>query len=554
MTASVTSPIDGVSYGTPMTSASDPDESLGYTEAERAENMRQALLAYRGRLAKPLIKKAKTPNLNLRNNRCRTIVDTGVAFLFGSEVKWAVDESAGQPAQDDLDTCWTANKKALALESVATNGGIFGHVFVKVLEDGVIRNGQKFPRIVVLDPQTVTVETDPDDCLLPIAFNICWMGVDATGKSVQRRQRIYRTDLPHVGQDVGYDEEGVAVGAPEAWSIQNQVRQGTGTGGQSVWANVGPEIVWPYDWCPIHACSNLPEPNTYYGAPDLTPDIIELQKALNFALSNRNTILYHHAHPKTWGKGFQASEYDSSPDGVTIIASETGMLANLEMSGGLAELNSHIDDIRTDMDELSGVPGVATGRIKDMLKGAVPGITIRMEFQPLITKTEKKQYTYGDMLCELNSHLLEMMGHGQCVEVTNLWQDPLPVNMAEWATWAPVANQMGISKQTLLSQAGYDWDQEQQRKQVEDQADADVAQQAMSNFDAGKTPGAAVYPSQPDQSTGAGNMMPGQDASQPGPTPPSPAVAVAALNHPAMQAQRAAAIATAGKKPSLGGA
>jgi hypothetical protein len=436
------------------------DDAPTFSEAERARNMAEALRAYYGKLPMPLKRRKNQPPLSLRTNRCRTIVDVGAAFLVGKEPSFMVESDGGNGAQEALDACWEANRLAGLLNEAATNGGIFGDAYLKVIPDGVTHKGQSYPRIVVLDPQQVSIETDPDDCKLVLAYNIVWQGVDADGKAVERRQRIERTDLPEKGDG---NPSTPAIGADEQWLIRNQIRDGAGKQGKAEYKDVDAPIAWEYPWCPIHHAPNLEQPNYIYGAADITPDIVELQKALNFALSNRNSILYHHAHPKTWGKGFMASQLDTSVDGVFIIQSEGGSLQNLEMQTDLAGLANHIDDLRSDMDELSSVPGVATGRLKDLGKGPVPGITVRMMFQPLVTKTQKKQFTYGAMLESLCAHLLEMMGQGPgaCVDV--VWQDMLPQSMAEWAQYAPVLQQMGVSKQTLISEAGYDWDAERER-------------------------------------------------------------------------------------------
>jgi hypothetical protein len=542
----------------------DQDEGAPtFTEAERQEHMRLALRAYYGRLPMPLLKKDDQPQLSIRTNRCRPIVDVGMAFLVGAGVQFTIKQEAdsadepavpevpevgappkapeldllskaGSAAQDALDACWRANKQALVLSDMATNGGIFGDAFLKIEPDGVVKDGVSYPRVVVLDPQQVSIEVDPDDCKLVIAYNICWVGKGADGKPVERRQRIERIDIPAEGDA---DQDTPVIGADEVWQIRNQIRVGVDKQtGDPQYIDVKPPLGWKYAWCPIHHAPNLAQPNYIYGSPDLTTDIIELQRALNFALSNRNAILYFSAHPQPWATGVQPHEMQMSPGQVIVFMNPDAKLQNLEISGaGLAELARHIEDIRTDMDELSGVPSVAVGRIKDLSTGNLPGVTVRMLFTALLTKTSKKRETYGDMLASLCSHLLEMLGQGIGLDIEIGWHDVLPTNLVEWSQIAPVLSSMGVSEYTILQMVDIDRDAEAARKQKEQAESANPAMLAMANFDAGTVPGAA-------------GMMPGAmpgmgDGAQQG---PSPAAAAAGLQHPAMQQARVAAVSAAG--------
>jgi hypothetical protein len=111
---------------------------------DRVSRMDRAWAAYYGHTPDPLKVKPGQPRDTVKVNKARVIVDKGVGFLFSDELEFKLPD----PAQVWLDAVWTANKKMTLLHKLALNGGVCGHVFLKMQQsgagvggDGAVRQG-----------------------------------------------------------------------------------------------------------------------------------------------------------------------------------------------------------------------------------------------------------------------------------------------------------------------------------------------------------------------------------------------------------------------------
>jgi hypothetical protein len=239
------------------------------------------------------------------------------------------------------------------------------------------------------------------------------------------------------------------------------------------WVQVGSQEQWPWPFPPIFTCQNITNPNESWGIPDLTPDIIELNNVLNFIESNTSRILKFHAHPKTYAVGLSASQINIGVDDLICLPSTDAKLANLEMHSDLKSSLSFIQDLRASMDELSRIPGVATGRLVDFQGLArISGIALMILYQPLIEKTTQKQRIYGRLIREVSRAVLVMAGllsleQYEAYPIELHWQDLLPVDDLEAAQTAMVLKGLGVSSATLIQQLGYNPDDEAEKSAAE---------------------------------------------------------------------------------------
>ncbi len=423
------------------------DSNAIFASAGRAEQMARAWKAYRGDLPAPLKIQTGQPNDNVLSNRCGPIVDKGVSFLFGQVLKLSV-EGNDAAAQDYLTRAWGDDDSMMTLlAKLATNGAVCGHAFVKLLP--AVKKGDT-PRIVLLDPQTVTVTTDPDDCDVVRAYTITWQGQDAvTGQPAQRREISTRLDPD--------GRAGTGGGDDDTWVIASWTQR-AGT-----WQRDGDPVAWPHPWAPIVDCQNLPNPNEYWGTPDLTPDLIEANRVLNFVQSNISRIIKIHAHPWIWGRGFSANQINMTPGQVIILPSERSELMALNAHGDLPASMNFAGNLRSDMDEQSRVPAVALGRLTDLPKGNISGVALQLLFQPLLEKTIMKQRLYGKLIREISKRLLALGGFDYHTHIDLHWQNLLPVDDLAAAQTAMALQHLGVSTQTILSQLGYNPDEEAER-------------------------------------------------------------------------------------------
>lgn len=424
-------------------------------ERERLDRYAKAWDAYFGKMPDPLKVKAGQANDNVKINYARLIVDVGVSDLFGEEPQFDLDPDSTEPtpAQIYLDEVWRQNRKQILLQKAGTNGAVCGHVFIKIVDRGL----NTPPRLINLSPEYVSVVTDPDDIDQVLRYVIEYTARDTNGKPITIRQVIER-------QDNG------------TWVIVDKVSRNHGA-----W-EVRQTVQHPYQWPPIVDCQNLPSPNEYYGIADIEGDVLALNNAYNFTKSNTQRIIRFHAHPKTWGRGFTAKELQIGVDDTIVFGNPAAELHNLEMTTDLTSSIEYAERLKRDLHETSRVPEVATGKL-DSAAG-LSGVALQILYQPLTQKTRAKRLTYGEMLVELNRRILEMAGlpAGLC---SIIWGELRPHSALEERQVLMLDKQLGVSQDTLLQKAGYDPDQEKEKREQETTS-VDLADQLLGAFDRGQ--------------------------------------------------------------------
>jgi hypothetical protein len=428
-------------------------EILMQEDTSRIEKFKKAWRVYFGDHDKPLKVKQGKPDDNVRLNYARVIVDKGVTFLFGKEVNFDVSGDQEQTAPDTwLKGFWKQNRKMSLLQKLALNGGVCGQAFLKIK----VQAGLPYPRLIVLDPETVSVRTAADDIDQVVRYLIQYPSKDArTGKPIGVRQ-IIEQDGAH-------------------WLITDQV----GDLQTLHWVTVGEET-WPWVWPPIMSCQNLPAPNEYWGVSDLEGDIIEAGNAVNFVVSNLLRIIRFHAHPKTWGSGFSDKELRMAVDETIILPNAEAKLQNLEMTSDLESSIEFYKRLKEALHELSRIPEVATGKVENA--GALSGVALEILYQPLIEKTETKRLQYGELISEVNRCGLAMGGFGETQDTELQWPEILPKDPLVERQAALIDKQLGVSNDTLQTKLGYDPDLERKKKatQVEE-----LGEQLLGAFDRG---------------------------------------------------------------------
>lgn len=421
--------------------------------AQRLARFQKAWDAYYGRWPAPLSKRGKLDD-SVTVNLARVLVDKGVDFLFGGDVGFELAEENARAAEW-LSECWAANRKMTTLQMLAINGGVCGHGFVKIVQGAT--STAPYPRLVVLDPGIVEVTWSPDDIAEVTEYRIMYPVREVNGETVIRRQ-VIRPGNGGTYWEIRDEQKAVKGGEWQTLSTQN----------------------WPYPFPPIVHTQNLPAPNEFWGTADLEADVLQLNAALNFVLSNMARIIRYHAHPKTWGKGFSASQLTIGVDETIVLPSEKAELHNLEMSGDLGSSLALAREIKQALHEIARVPEIAVGKVENI--GALSGVALRVLYEPLLDKTETKRLLYGDMLTELNRRLLAIGGFGDSMRVKLHWPELLPKDMLETRQAAVIDQQLGVSQDTLLRRLGYDPEQEAEKRKNEA---ATVGAALLTAFDRG---------------------------------------------------------------------
>lgn len=398
-------------------------QQIDTDELTRRVAMAHAWEAYLTGPKKQLKVRPGQPDDNVVVNYARMIVDKGVAFLFGKDIQLETDpDTDDTPEEAWLRGFWAYNGGMVTLQKLATNGGVCGHAFAKLVP------AQPFPRLIVIDPAYVTVRTDPDDIDQVLWYVIAYTTTNPdTGKPQNVRQIIER------------------MGA--VWQITDEVSYGAGG-----WQTRA-DMPWPYAWPPIIDCQNLPLPNSYWGLADLEPDVLGLNDSIDFALSNLSRIIRYHAHPKTWGKGFVASEMSTAPDETIVLNNPLAELHNLEMISDLSSSLELYERLKDSIHETTNIPAISAGRMDNL--GQLSGVALQILYQPLLEQTETKRRTYGRLVTEASRRAAALAGMGEDVRPEIVWPSMLPQNQLEERQTAMIDMQLGASRDTLLQKLGY---------------------------------------------------------------------------------------------------
>lgn len=406
------------------------------TEQDRLEKFRRNWEVYYGKGKKPLTVAAGAADDNLRMNFARMFVDKGVAFLFGKEVGFELEEGVQTPQEDYLEAVWQANRKMSLLQKLATSGAVCGTAFVKIHW----KPGME-PRLIICDPETVSVTLAEDDIDQVVAYTIRYPSIDpVTKKPVTIRQVI--------------EQDGAG------WMITDQRENVNGGSIQTLG-----EQRWPYTFAPIVHCQNMIAPHEFWGMSDIEDDLLEVIDKENFTVSNILKILRYHAHPKTWARGVGKADVRVNPDELILLPGETATLQNLEMQSDLVSSIQMHKELKQFVHELARVPEVATGKVESV--GQLSGIALEILYQPLLEKTEAKRVTYGEMIVELNRRLLALGGYGDQLYTQLRWQQLLPKDVQVQANAALSLKQLGVSGDTLIQEFGYDPDVEREKRAKE---------------------------------------------------------------------------------------
>jgi len=451
-----------------QTQQGQPQYEISDADRARLERIASAWKAYEGNLEAPLKKMAGEPDDNVMSNRCQPIVDRGVDFLFGKEIEISVEENAPQEAQDVLDKVWGRKEARIPLlQKLGMNGAVAGQAFLRIVpgKDGSFR-------LVVVDPSTVFVKTAPQDCETVLLYCIQYSTNEKqNGRPVQvfYREEITRIDPDRDDTQEYEDTDAEGYDADVTWQIQHWTQIGyAGMQPKTTgWTPAGSPIPWPYPFPPLFSCQNLPRPNDFWGCADITPDLIGINNSLNLVQSCINRIEKIYGGPILYAPGTGNASIAIQPGQIIQLPLVENKIEAVHIHTDVANALLFAENLRSDIDEQSSVPGVATGRISTMPRGNLSGIAIELLFMPLLKKTEKKRCTYGEMIIDISKALLVLSKMSDDIDISLAWQNPLPEDDLPAIQASVLLKQISISDTTIQRNLGYDPDEELQLNQAE---------------------------------------------------------------------------------------
>jgi hypothetical protein len=430
-------------------------------EQERQKGYKRRWQYYNGDHPRPLKIKPGQPDDNVIVNLSRFIVDKGVAFLFGREIEFQIEEGETTEDEQFLDDVWDANGKMSLLQNVALNGGVCGHVYVKLVPDGLTtEDGRTVTRLVNLDPAIVRPFWSPDDLSDVLWYKVEYEAAGPRGQ-VFKKQMMER-------QDNG------------TWLITDYAAEGL-----KMYREVG-KTVWPYQFAPICDWQNLPAPNVYFGASDL--EDVTMNDGINATVSDIQRILRFHGHPKTIGTGFKATELNTGIDEMIVLPNAEAKVYNLEMQSDLTAALKHAANLIDLYLRMARIPNLDPANVN---VGALSGFALRILYGDLLEKTDVKRQTYGEGIKELNRRLLAIAGKQGVRPARIVWQNPLPENKTELTTQLDnEINKLGVtSKETAAQDLGRDYEVEKERMAAEKTDANSIGSVLLKAFEQGRNTG-----------------------------------------------------------------
>ncbi len=219
----------------------------------------------------------------------------------------------------------------------------------------------------------------------------------------------------------------------------------------------------PWGFMPVVHIQNIAQPYYYEGQSDVEP-LIPLQDELNTRLSDRANRITFQSFKMYLGKGIEGFEdrpvspgrmwYTDNPD------------ATIEEFGGEAEVpseNMHIAEIREAIDKVSGVTPVVAGVLKDKLGNLTSAVAIRLTLMGMLSKNERKRFTYSEGLKKICRMILAMLDRSG-IYVTDradrdfdiIFPSPMPENMTEKLNEAKIKRELGVPAEQVLRELGYE--------------------------------------------------------------------------------------------------
>jgi len=411
---------------------------------------------------------------NIRFDYPALIVDKGVSFLLGKDGGVSFQPSPPEPAeaaveegeepeeteQDaeaqtarataELDAAWPPMRRGLDLHDLATNGGICGHVWVRLYKTG---------RVSVLDPANCSAEWDENDVGVLKRYFVQWTTVDEeTGLGVVRRWRIEPNEPLK----------------PSSWTIVLEEHNEDAND----WV-VLDQDAWDYDFAPIVEGKNLPSPNTFYGRADLSPPVLDMIEQLESVASDMRRMLRLQGHPVPVIFGETVDKLQALEVGIgelLAIPNEKAKLGQLVV----AELTSAMElfkELKTSLFEGTHIPKVALGETGNA--GPTTGVALKVEYEPLSERTGTKHLTYGWVISEIARRILELRGlKGWTISLG--WPDSTPSDpKADAEADESEIRMKVVSRRTIAEKRGYDWEEEQKRMAEEAEDGAEAAAKAL---------------------------------------------------------------------------
>jgi hypothetical protein len=223
----------------------------------------------------------------------------------------------------------------------------------------------------------------------------------------------------------------------------------------------------PWGFLPVVHIQNVAQPYYHEGLSDVEP-LVPLQDELNTRLSDRASRITFQAFKMYLGKGIEG--FENKPISPGRMWCTDNPDATIEEFGGDRSAPSedmHIGEIREAMDKASGVTPLVAGVLRSKLGNLTSAVALRLTLMGMLSKTERKKFTYGEGLkkiCRMVLNILDTAGVYKTVEaereVDIIFPSPLPENTMEKLQEAQIKKELGVPTEQVLRELGYEMQRE----------------------------------------------------------------------------------------------
>jgi hypothetical protein len=214
---------------------------------------------------------------------------------------------------------------------------------------------------------------------------------------------------------------------------------------------------------PVVHIQNIAQPYYYEGLSDVEP-LMGLQDELNTRLSDRANRITFQSFKMYLGKGIEG--FEDRPVSPGRMCYTDNPEANIEEFGGDGDCpseNNHINEIREALDKTSGISPLAAGILRGKVGNLTSAVALKLTLMGMLSKTERKRYTYGDGLKKICRMILKMLDKSGIYRTTSrdreieiIFPSPLPENLIEKLREAKMKKELGVSTEQVLRELGYE--------------------------------------------------------------------------------------------------
>lgn len=349
-------------------------------------------------------------------------INAMVDFLFGQPIQIvskAADADRRRDIESLLKAVFDANGGAVFFQDMAVLGSVYGFV------DCIVRTGGSRPAHLSqgtsLVTSSVTAENPSFDTVLRAAADIALELIEAPRALPILDDQDYKTIRTYVQHFYQLKNEVADDGGflTKLLTGKNSARQRKTVGvteilGPDAWQRYEDDVlvdegVNPLGRVPVVHIQNLSQPYFYEGLSDVE-QLISLQDELNTRLSDRASRITLQSFKMYLAKGIDGvGDKPVSPGRMWCTDNPDATIEEFGGDGGNPSENQHIGEVREALDKVSGVTPVVAGVLKSKLGNLSSAVALKMTFMGMLSKTYRKQLTYGQGICQIASLVLEVL-------------------------------------------------------------------------------------------------------------------------------------------------